>query len=181
MQSAHVVQVKNINIVMVNFELKNKMIKYSLKCKSSYCLNKNNFDGWFQNIEAYESQKSKGLILCPFCGTDDIIKLLTTPSFRLSKVKSYQTEVKEKGISDITLRNKVVSNDNISMLLRAMKKDIKKNSEFVGDNFVKEVRSMRDYKTKERSIYGHGTKKEIEELKDEGINVLNVPWLPDDH
>ena len=160
------------------------MIKYSLKCKSSYCLYQNNFDGWFQNIEAYENQKAKGLILCPFCGTSDIIKSLTTPSFRLSKVKSTEIQVEKKDISDNTLKNSFISNDNISdisTLLRAMKIEIKKNSEFVGDNFVKEVRSMTVDKTKERSIYGHGTKKEIEELKDEGINILNIPWLPDDH
>ena len=160
------------------------MIKYSLLCKSLYCSNQNSFDGWFQNIEAYQNQKSKGLILCPLCGSDDIIKSLTTPSFRLSKVKSTDTEVEQKEVDDTNLRKPVRSNDqtnDISILLRAIKKEIKKNSEFVGDDFVKEVRSMQVDKTKERSIYGHGTKKEIEELKDEGVDVLNVPWVPDDH
>ena len=160
------------------------MIKYSLICKSLYCSNQNSFDGWFQNIEAYQNQKSKGLILCPLCGSDDIIKSLTTPSFRLSKAKSTDTEVEQKEVDNKNLRKSVRSNDktnDISILLRAMKKEIKKNSEFVGDDFVKEVRSMQVDKTKERSIYGHGTKKEIEELKDEGVDVLNVPWVPDDH
>ena len=160
------------------------MIKYSLLCKSLYCSNQNSFDGWFQNIEAFQNQKSKGLILCPLCGSDDIIKSLTTPSFRLSKVKSTDTEVEQKEVDDTNLRKPVRSNDqtnDISILLRAIKKEIKKNSEFVGDDFVKEVRLMQVDKTKERSIYGHGTKKEIEELKDEGVDVLNVPWVPDDH
>ena len=160
------------------------MIKYSLICKSLYCSNQNSFDGWFQNIEAYQNQKSKGLILCPLCGSDDIIKSLTTPSFRLSKVKSSETEVEQKEVDNKNLRKPVRSNDktnDISILLRAMKKEIQKNSEFVGNDFVKEVRSMQVDKTKERSIHGHGTKKEIEELKDEGVDVLNVPWIPDDH
>jgi len=160
------------------------MIKYSLICKSQYCSKQKNFDGWFQNIEAFQNQKSKGLILCPLCGSDDVIKSLTTPSFRLSKVKSTDTEVEQKEVDDKNLRKPVRSNDktqHISILLRAMKKEIKKNSEFVGDDFVKEVRSMKVDKTKERSVYGHGTKKEIEELKEEGVNVLNIPWIPDDH
>ena len=160
------------------------MIKYSLICKSQYCSKQKNFDGWFQNIEAFQNQKSKGLILCPLCGSDDIIKSLTTPSFRLSKVKSTDTEVEQKEVDYKNLRKPVISNDkmnDISILLRAMKKEIKKNSEFVGDDFVKEVRSMQVDKTKERSIYGHGTKKEIEELKDEGVDILYVPWVPDDH
>ncbi|MDB9998579.1 DUF1178 family protein [Alphaproteobacteria bacterium] len=160
------------------------MIKYSLICKSQYCSKQKNFDGWFQNIEAFENQKSKGLINCPLCGSDDVIKSLTTPSFRLSKVKSPEIEVKQKQVDDKNLRNSIKLNDkmnDISILLRAMKKEIKKNSEFVGDDFVKEVRSMKVDKIKERSIYGHGTKKEIEELKEEGVNVLNIPWIPDDH
>ena len=160
------------------------MIKYSLICKSLYCSNQNNFDGWFQNIEAYQDQKSKGLILCPLCGSNDVIKSLTTPSFRLSKVKSIETEVEQKQVENKNLRKSIRLNDktnDISILLRAIKKEIKKNSEFVGDDFVKEVRSMKVDKTKERSIYGHGTKKDIDELKEEGVNVLNIPWIPDDH
>ena len=160
------------------------MIKYSLICKSQYCSKQKKFDGWFQNIEAFQNQKSKGLILCPLCGSDDVIKSLTTPSFHLSKVKSTEIEVKQKQVDDKNLRNPIKLNDkmnDVSILLRAMKKEIKKNSEFVGDDFVKEVRSMKVDKTKERSIYGHGTKKEIEELKEEGVNVLNIPWIPDDN
>ena len=160
------------------------MIKYSLICKSSYCLTKNSFDGWFQNIEAYQNQQSQGLILCPLCGCDDIIKSLTTPSFRLSKLKPIETEVEKK-----TADNKIATKspelskniNDVSIILRAMKKEIQKNSEFVGDDFVKEVRSMIIDKSKDRSIYGNGTKKEIEELKEEGINILNIPWVPDDH
>ena len=184
MQFVHVEQAKSINIVTVNFNLKNKMIKYSLICKSLDCSNQNNFDGWFQNIDAYQNQISKGLILCPLCGSDNIIKSLAAPSFRLNKVKLTEIEVEQKSVEDKNLSKPIKSDNNIndiSMLLRAMKKEIQKNSEFVGDNFVKEVRSMKIDKTKERSIYGHGTKIEIEELKDEGINVLNIPWLPDDH
>ena len=155
------------------------MIKYSLICKSQYCSKQKNFDGWFQNIEAFQNQKSKGLILCPLCGSDEVIKSLTTPSFHLSKAKLNENEVDDKN-----LKNQVQSSNkikDISVLLRAMKKEIKKNSEFVGDNFVKEVRSMKTGETKERSIYGNGTQKDIEELKEEGVNVLSIPWVPEDH
>ena len=160
------------------------MIKYSLTCKSSYCSKKNNFDGWFQNIEAYQNQKSRGLIICPLCGSSEIIKLLTAPSFRLSKLKSPELEVEKKVVVEESRTKNFTSSNNVndfSILLRAIKKEIKKNSEFVGNNFVKEVRSMKIDKTTQRAIYGHGTKKEIEELKEEGINILNLPWTPEDH
>ena len=61
------------------------MIKYKLKCKSSYCSEKNAFDGWFQNIEAFEKQKSLNLINCPICGSDNVVKSLTTPGLKFNK------------------------------------------------------------------------------------------------
>ena len=36
-------------------------------------------------------------------------------------------------------------------------------------------------KIKEKPIHGHGTNKEIKELRDEGINVINIPWISEDH
>ena len=160
------------------------MIKYSLKCRSLNCSNKKNFDAWFQNIDAFEHQKSKGLVSCPICGSDNIIKLLTTPSLRIAKTNiSKKLEYEKKidknifpPISDFR-HNK---NDLITVL-RAIKKEIQINSENVGNNFAKEARKMKEGKIEQKSIYGHGTKLEIEELKDEGIDVINIPWVQDDH
>ncbi len=160
------------------------MIKYKLKCKSTYCTEQNEFDGWFQNIEAYEKQKSLGLINCPICGSHNIIKLLATPNVR--KVK-YQTTKNTKIANDTLVMNSergVLGNENlknVTTILRTIKKEIQKNSTFVGDKFVSEARSMKDGQIKERPIHGHGTKKEIQELRDEGIDVINIPWIPDDH
>ena len=33
----------------------------------------------------------------------------------------------------------------------------------------------------ERPIHGHGSKKEVEKLREEGIDVVNIPWISDDH
>jgi len=71
--------------------------------------------------------------------------------------------------------------DNISTLLRTIKKEIQNNSTFVGDKFVSQVRSMKEGKIKEKPIHGQGTNKEIQELRDEGIEVVNLPWISDDH
>ena len=71
------------------------MIKYTLKCKSTYCSNQNNFDGWFRNMESFEKQKSKDLILCPLCGSDDIIKSLSTPALSSSKNKLSAAQVEK--------------------------------------------------------------------------------------
>ena len=160
------------------------MIKYRLKCKSTYCSEQNEFDGWFQNIEAFEKQMVSGLINCPVCGSDNIIKLLTTPNLikeKSQKSKNIKLENNKRflGSEKSYLGNEKIK--NITTMLRTIKKEIQKNSTFVGDNFVSKARSMKEGKIKEKPIHGHGSKKEIQELRDEGIDVVNIPWIPDDH
>ena len=160
------------------------MIKYKLKCKSIYCSTQNEFDGWFQSIEAFENQMQSGLINCPICGDDNIIKLLATPNVRKSKLK-ISKNIEFQNASDVSNSEKsYLGNEkikNITTMLRTIKKEIQKNSMFVGDEFVSKARSMKEGKIKERPIHGHGTKKEVQELRDEGIDVVNIPWIPDDH
>ena len=159
------------------------MIKYSLKCRSLDCFNEKSFDAWFQNIDAFEHQKSKGLVSCPICGSDNIIKSLTTPSFRIAKTNTSKKfeHVKNLDKNSPPAISNAAYNNNLTLVLRAIKKEIEKNSKNVGNNFAKEARKMKEGKIEKKSIYGHGTKLEIEELKDEGIDVINIPWVRDDN
>ena len=157
------------------------MIKYKLKCESDFCSNQKEFDGWFQNIEAFEKQKNQGLINCPICGSDKIVKLLTTPSLKVTKKSK---DNKNKINASPSVKDSFLANDNlknVSAILRTIKKEIQKNSTYVGKEFVSQVRSMKDGKIKDKPIYGHGSRKDIQELRDEGIDVVNIPWISDDH
>ena len=159
------------------------MIKYQLKCKSGFCLNEKEFDGWFQSIEAYEKQKRQRLINCPICGSDEVVKSLTTPNLKMNKNKiSFDIDQQHKNSKN--KKSKFLANEtseNISTLLRTLKKEIQKNSTYVGNEFVSQVRSMKEGKIIEKPIHGQGTNKEIQELRDEGIDVVNIPWISDDH
>ena len=155
------------------------MIKYKLKCKSDFCSEEKVFDGWFKSIEAYEKQKLQRLINCPICGSDKVEKLLTTPSLRTNKNKILDDKDKQHKNNETFLGN--INSDNITTLLRTLKKEVQKNSTFVGDKFASQARSMKEGKIKEKPIHGRGTNKEIQELRDEGIDVVNIPWISDDH
>ncbi len=158
------------------------MIKYQLKCKSGFCFNEKEFDGWFQSIEAYEKQKLQRLINCPICGSDKVEKLLTAPSLKTNKIKT--ADIKDEQFKNSKNNETFLGNpdtDNISTLLRTLKKEVQKNSTFVGNEFVSQVRSMREGKIKEKPVHGHGTNKEIKELRDEGIDIINIPWISEDH
>ena len=59
-------------------------------------------------------------------------------------------------------------------------KQIKKNSEYVGDQFPEEARKIHYNEAEMRSIYGKASKTEITELVDEGIDIIQIPEIPDD-
>tara|TARA_B100000780_G_scaffold212012_1_gene151772 strand:- start:634 stop:909 length:276 start_codon:yes stop_codon:yes gene_type:complete len=59
-------------------------------------------------------------------------------------------------------------------------KFIKKNLNYVGENFADEARSIH-YKDRKSSkgIYGTATEDELKELKEEGIETEMMPWTKD--
>ena len=57
-------------------------------------------------------------------------------------------------------------------------KFIENNFNYVGENFAYEARSIH-YKTKKTSkgIYGVASKEDFKELKEEGIDAEEIPWV----
>ena len=55
---------------------------------------------------------------------------------------------------------------------------IKNNFEYVGENFAYEARSIYyNNKKVKKGIYGTASKKDLKELKEEGIDAEMIPWL----
>ena len=70
--------------------------------------------------------------------------------------------------------------ENIKQTIKSYQKFIKDNFKYVGENFAYEARSIHyDQKKKSRGIYGSISKKDLLELKDEGIDAQIVPWVKD--
>ena len=65
--------------------------------------------------------------------------------------------------------------------MRAFQSSIESECRDVGDNFASEVRRMHNGEIESENIYGRATPEEREELDDEGIDVLKLPWLPRDN
>ena len=50
----------------------------------------------------------------------------------------------------------------------------------LGENFAYEARSVHyNNKKRKKGIYGNASKKEIKELKEEGIETEVIPWVDD--
>ena len=58
---------------------------------------------------------------------------------------------------------------------------IEKNFEYVGEDFSKKVREIYYDKKNKKMIYGITSPEERKELKEEGIDLLSIPWVDKDN
>ena len=56
------------------------MIVYSLRCKNGH-----EFEGWFRDSVAFDSQSGDGLLCCPTCNSRRVEKSMMAPSLALSR------------------------------------------------------------------------------------------------
>ena len=135
------------------------MIKYLLKCKS-----KHEFESWFSSSIEYERLKKKNFIECIFCKSKLIEKSIMSPNV-VSKKNKVKNRIDNKEFIKITKE------------LKKVKEFVKKNFEFVGDKFPREVREIYYNNKKNKNIYGTATVEEKLELEEEGINLASIPWI----
>ncbi|MAK18570.1 MAG: hypothetical protein CMN41_08065 [SAR116 cluster bacterium] len=58
------------------------MIKYQLICEEDH-----EFEGWFGDSAAFESQQDSGLLTCPFCGSATVRRALMAPNLASPKTR----------------------------------------------------------------------------------------------
>ena len=139
------------------------MIKYRLVCKDC----DTSFDSWFSSSKEYEKVKKLKHLNCYNCNSFKVEKTLMSPNVLNSKDK----------IATIS-KNKKFS--KIKSKIKEYQKFIKKNFNYVGDNFAYEARSIHYNKDKKsQGIYGNASSDEISDLRDEGIDTEVIPWFKD--
>ncbi len=141
------------------------MIKYNLKCE-----NKHEFESWFSDSDEFDKLNKKKLLECIYCSSNKITKSIMAPM--ISGINLKQDE-------DLSLLDKKVSNEKKQLL--KIRDYIEKNFEFVGDKLSQKVREVYYDKKTKKSIYGTATPEEREELAEEGIDLLSVPWVDKDN
>jgi len=65
--------------------------------------------------------------------------------------------------------------------LKKLKKFVENNFEFVGDKFAQRVREVYYDKNGKKNIYGTTTNKERNELLEEGIELVSLPWVEEEN
>lgn len=172
------------------------MILFDLRCRQGHA-----FEGWFRDGAAYEEQASLGVIACSVCGDTAVSKALMAPALatrdRRSEIaretasdREPAAESRPGSVAAGAPAGPVVEPPSspppvdaakmVKMMrtLRQVQTHIQSNFEHVGRSFPEEARKMHLGETEKRSIYGEATAAEAEELRDEGIDVAQIPWLP---
>ncbi len=140
------------------------MIKYILKCEKNH-----EFESWFSDSNEFEKLKNKKLLECIYCSSKKIGKSIMSPMVSGSKKLDFEKKTIRKSLSEEKIK------------LLKIRKYIENNFEYVGENFSKKVREIYYDKKSNKTIYGTTTQKEREELAEEGIDLISVPWVDKDN
>ncbi len=137
------------------------MIKYNLKCKNDH-----EFESWFSSSDEFDKLRKKNLLDCIYCSSKKIEKSIMAPSISGSLNKKQELiETNNKNFED---------KKNVLLQLRRY---IENNFDYVGKDFSKRVREIYYDKKSNKAIYGTATSEEKEELSEEGIDLISIPWI----
>jgi hypothetical protein len=152
------------------------------------------FEGWFGSEDDFQTQRTRGLVLCPMCGNAQVTKKLSAPRLNLSAARG-EREARSSAVSSgetsaeahlpsttaaLPSAQDVASIDptQLQAALLQMVRHMVRHTEDVGSSFPEEARKMHYSEVAPRNIRGHATPDETEALIDEGIAVMPLP-LPE--
>lgn len=130
------------------------MIAYDLKCAQGH-----QFEGWFEDAKAFETQQADGYVACPVCDSADVQKIPST-----------------FGIKGARVNAKVDATDlQVAALGKQIADFVEKNFDDVGSDFTDEALKMHYGVSEPRNIRGTSTEQEEQTLKKEGITFFKLP------
>jgi hypothetical protein len=139
------------------------VISYSLVCDKSH-----KFDAWFKSAEAFDAQAERGIVTCPVCNSVKVEKALMAPA------------VSRRNSDKVSLSSGHPMQSEIRELMRAMRKKVVSEADYVGDKFAEEARKIHFKEADARGIYGEATREEVSGLLEDGVDFLPLPNLPEE-
>ena len=169
------------------------MIRYELRCDQAH-----EFDGWFKDSAAFDKLAAAGLVECPHCGPAKVAKRLMAPAIpkkgrpaRNAKPEALPAPVAETPSPPpapapppappppaLPAAALAAMPAELRSMLRHMRTEIEKNCDYVGGDFAEEARKIHHGEVEARGIFGEATEDEAEALREEGIEIARIPWVP---
>lgn len=147
------------------------MIVYDLGCG-----NEHRFEGWFASAEDYAQQTDSSLLSCPLCGDARIERLphasyVSTGAPERTPRQAAESSVPAKGLPH------QYANLGAEILARVVDKVLESTVD-VGRDFPEEARKIHYREAPERQIRGTASTREVQALREEGIEVVALPVPP---
>lgn len=158
------------------------MIHYQLRCTST--AEGHEFDSWYKDSAAFDRLAQAGMVECPVCGGTRVSRALMSPA------------IPKKGRP---ARNAVVPvappappappeappaaaagpiPAQVRAVLQKLRAEVEKTCDYVGPDFAEEARRMHRGDSDRRGIFGEASDQDTEALREEGIEVARIPWVP---
>jgi hypothetical protein len=148
------------------------MIVFDLACADGH-----RFEGWFASSEDFAAQTARGLVECPQCGSQAVIKAPMAPAVPR---KGNQRDETRQVVANAPMPPEVAA--ALQHLAQAQAKALE-GSKWVGNNFAEQSRAMHYGERSGELIHGRATPTEAKELHDEGVPIAPLPFpvtAPDD-
>ena len=145
------------------------MIVYDLACHQGH-----RFEGWFGSSADYEDQRTRGLLACPSCGSDEVSKAPMAPAVP-AKGNSRQEVLPPESRPMANTPMPPEMRKALAALAKAQAEALK-NSTWVGDKFAEETRKMHYGERDEAPIHGQASLAEARALIEEGVPVAPLPF-----
>lgn len=142
------------------------MIHYALRCGAGH-----GFDGWYRDSAGFEQLAAAGLVECPHCGATSVARAPMAPA--LARGTAPAPPAPPAGVA-----GPPPPPGEVRAMLRRLRAEVERRCEDVGADFVAEARRQARGESPERGIYGEASPSEAEALRDEGIAVARIPWVP---
>jgi hypothetical protein len=145
------------------------MIVYDLECEHSH-----RFEGWFGSAGDFDTQVAGKLLSCPVCSSGNVMRRPSAAYVNTGAAETLRREKKKSSSVSVPQQYANVSPEIVAKVIE----HIVKNTEDVGNQFPEEARKIHYNEAPERHIRGTATPKEVESLRDEGIEVVSLPLPP---
>ena len=158
------------------------MIRYRLSCNKAH-----EFEAWFSNAAAFDTQAQRRQLSCPSCGSKSVTKALMAPSL-VKTPKRSPRRAAPASVAEPTPEappggdvQRVAAHNELAATIRKLRAELQSKSEYVGRRFPEEARKIHHEEAPARGIHGEASAEEAEALSEEGIEFFPLPILPEDH
>lgn len=131
------------------------MIALDLQCAQGHC-----FEGWFDDLAAFENQRKKALIACPVCNSSDVSRIPSTFAIKTASPSTPPPQGK------IAVDPQVLSRKIVDF--------VQKNFDDVGTDFSKEALKIHYGAAEPRNIRGVSSREEEKILEKEGVSFFKI-------